>query len=1001
MTISPKLLILASASVINENVKKPTFRWEELPVNKWMAWTARMRWAILAMWIALAAISVFVLPDLQSIISKTEQKFLPGDAESVQARRLLESINSTSKSQSNAVIVLSRDQGLQAADKAWMNQLLRGLHANKEQLGIVDVLSAESQPQLAERFISKDKSTMLAVINLPKADFENDTKQTLDRLKTEINHNPQGTQVALTGSAPISQDFQQSSQDGLRRTEMLTVGLVLIILLFVFRSVVASLIPLITIGISLIISRGLIAAATDYGLPVSNFTESFLIAVLFGAGTDYCILLIQRYREELLSRGSGDRAVAMLRTMRGVGKTIIFSASTVFAAFFLIGFAQFGLYRSAAGVAIGVLVTLVAAMSLAPALLLLFGKAAFWPMRLDGSKGHRESKIWGASAGLASKRSVLVLLAAVILLTPLTLLFQGKRSFDDIAEIDPELGSVVGFRQVEKAFGSGEVFPVTIAVTSSESLRTPSALAALEQASSDTARVPGVQEVRSAVRPLGKQLTELTIGSQLGHTTGALGQLKDGVGTVENGLNDAEKELASGQSQVSKLADGLSKMAGSMRDMRSGMGRMTGALGQSRDGAARISSGLQDSSKASASMKSDINALLQAHPELQEDPHMQAIMARQQALTEGLKSLAVGAAPLSQGLAALVPVARQMESGLGRLVTGQLQAAGGVTSIYDGFSKLTVGLRQGAAGLNQVKGGLDQVQSAQEGIANNSKSQHSGWVVPEEALASDAMKQALDFYISPDGKTTKFDIILKSNPYSGEAMDTVSAVTAKMRESLNASTIADPHAFAAGTSANYNELRDISFNDFVRTGLLVLAGIAIVLMLLLRSIAAPLYVLISLGFNYLITMGIMEFLFVKVFGFPGLSWTVSFFIFLIIVALGVDYSIFLMARFKEEYVPGEVVAAMTKAMRTTGGVIVSAAVIMGGTFGALGFSGVGTLVQIGVGTLIGLLIYATLFMTLIVPSFTFLFGEGNWWPFRPKERETTAKEALLDKTITE
>ena len=197
--------------------------------------------------------------------------------------------------------------------------------------------------------------------------------------------------------------------------------------------------------------------------------------------------------------------------------------------------------------------------------------------------------------------------------------------------------------------------------------------------------------------------------------------------------------------------------------------------------------------------------------------------------------------------------------------------------------------------------------------------------------------------------------------------------------------------YASGTSARYNELREISLDDFVRTGALVLAGIALVLILLLRSVLAPLYVLASLGFNYLVTMGIVEFLFVRVPGYPGLSWSVSFFIFLIIVALGVDYSIFLMARFKEEYRAGGVKAAMTKAMRTTGTVIVSAAVIMGETFGALGFSGVLTLVQIGVATLLGLPIYALIFMALVVPSFSFLSGEANWWPFR---RQASAARPL-------
>ena len=180
----------------------------------------------------------------------------------------------------------------------------------------------------------------------------------------------------------------------------------------------------------------------------------------------------------------------------------------------------------------------------------------------------------------------------------------------------------------------------------------------------------------------------------------------------------------------------------------------------------------------------------------------------------------------------------------------------------------------------------------------------------------------------------------------------------------------------------------------------VLIGIFIVLMILLRSILAPLYVLLSLGFNYLVTMGIVEFIFVKLAGKPGLSWSASFFVFLIIVALGVDYSIFLMARFKEEYRPGGISYAMSKAMSTTGGVIISAAVIMGGTFAALMLSGVNTLLQIGAGIVIGLVLYSTVFMGLVVPALANLIGEANWWPFRKREtiQAQAAKGSLEEKS---
>ncbi|MCD9024175.1 MMPL family transporter [Cohnella silvisoli] len=818
-------------------------------MNQWMTWISKLRWAILVGWIVIASLSFFLLPDLQTVVRNTEQKFLPANAESVQATRLLQQINPASRSFSNAVIVLSRKGGLRDADKSWMSDFLAQLESRKEELHITSLLTAQTQPELAERLLSKDGSTMLAIVNLPTTDFQDETRTTLDQLKQLLKSSPVGTMAALTGGAALSQDFQQSSQNGLHRTEILTIGIVLVILLFVFRSPVTPLIPLVTIGISFVISRGLIGAATAIGVPVSHFTESFLIAVLFGAGTDYCILMIQRYREEFLSGGDGNALAAMSRMMNGIGKTIIYSASTVFIAFLIIGLAEFGLYRSAIGVAIGMVVTVFASMTLAPALLLIFGKAIFWPLRQASSNGHDDSRIWGNLASLASKRSVMVLLSAVIFLAPLTLLFHGKRSFDDISEMSPALASVIGFRQVEKAFSQGEVFPVTMAITSKQSMRTPTGLAALEQASSELTRVQGVREVRSAVRPLGHKPEELTVP----------GQLKS----------------------------------------------------------------------------PDVNSIIKS------------LLEQQQSLLEGLKALALGAAPLSQGYIGIWPAIRQLEGALSELLASQL----------DGMKRVS----------------KPEKKTEEQAIA--------------ERAAAKRKQQALDYYISPDGLTTKFELILEPNPYSSDALNAVQGITQELRESLNATALESPEAFATGISAKYNELRDISYRDFVKTGLLVLAGIAIVLVVLLRSIAAPLYVLISLGFNYLITMGLLEFLFVKILGFPGLSWTVSFFIFLIIVALGVDYSIFLMARFKEEYRPGEAVMAMDKAMRTTGGIIGSAAVIMAGTFGALSFSGVDTLVQIGVGTLIGLLLYAALFMALIVPAFAFLLGEANWWPFRKKKAD--------------
>jgi RND superfamily putative drug exporter len=273
-------------------------------MHHWIRWMAKLRWVVLLVWLAAALLSLFALPSLQDILRSSEQRYLPEGAESVAATRLLQNLDPESRSQSGAVIVLSRDQGLTEADIQWMHRLTAKIEADKVQLGVSGVVASQSEPELAERLLSRDRTTLLALVNLPGTDFEDATKQTISRLKALLADSPDGATAALTGNAPLSQDFQQSAETGLRRTEYLTIGLVLAILLLLFRSPITPLLPLVTIGASFIVARGLVAACAQWGIPVSHFTESFLIAVLFGAGTDYCILLLHRYREEAEARST-------------------------------------------------------------------------------------------------------------------------------------------------------------------------------------------------------------------------------------------------------------------------------------------------------------------------------------------------------------------------------------------------------------------------------------------------------------------------------------------------------------------------------------------------------------------------------------------------------------------------------------------------------------------------------------------------------------------------
>lgn len=187
------------------------------------------------------------------------------------------------------------------------------------------------------------------------------------------------------------------------------------------------------------------------------------------------------------------------------------------------------------------------------------------------------------------------------------------------------------------------------------------------------------------------------------------------------------------------------------------------------------------------------------------------------------------------------------------------------------------------------------------------------------------------------------------------------------------------------------DLKELSTTDFSRTMVIMIIGLFIVLTILFRSMIMPIYMIASLLLTYYTSISITELIFVNGLGNAGVSWAVPFFSFVILIALGVDYSIFLLDRFKEEVHLG-IEQGVVRSMSKMGSVIITAAIILAGTFAAMMPSGVNTLMQVASVIIIGLLLYGLVILPLFIPAIIATFGEGNWWPFgRKKGKEYREK----------
>ncbi|ANU15006.1 Putative membrane protein [Planococcus halocryophilus Or1] len=793
-------------------------------------------------------------------------------------------------------------------------QTLEQMVTDIEALGdpITSVLNPVESKELEEQLISEDQQTVLMPIMVDGNNEE--VNVVADEIRETII--PEELTVYITGEAIISNDVNVSAQEGLQRTEIITVVLIFGLLLAVFRSIVTPFIPLVAVGITYLLSQSLVAFFIDwFGFPVSNYTQIFLVAILFGIGTDYCILLLSRYKEELAAGHDVEQSI--VNTYKTAGRTLLISGAAVFVGFFAIGFAEFPIFKSAVAVAVGIFVLLIVLYTIVPFFMALLKEKLFWPAKKSAS--HRDSKLWIWMSKLSINRPLLSIFVVALITVPLLFTYDNSLSFNTVDEIGSEYESVKGLNAIEEGFGKGDSLPVQVIVKSDETLTSRETVPYFEALSREIEKIEGVETVRSITRPTGDVINELYVDEQLGLLADGLGDARDGLGEVQAGLAEVQTNLTAISEQAGNSA-GLTEAA-------AGLGQINQQLGQ-------VSQGLQQT----GNIPQTVGALTQ---------------------------ISGGLAEIQQGLAG---------------------AAGQTAELSAGLTQLAEGVGASNQGLSEIESGLTAAVDMMQEMSDSNALRDTGLYIPEGTLESEDFQQVVDRYSFADGTGMMMEVILSEDPYSPEAID----VTTEIKETVERVKIGTPLekteiAFSGISSIN-SDLLDVSSSDFTTTVIIMLISLFVILAILFRSLIMPLYMIGSLLLTYYTAVSIAELIFVNGLGFDGISWAVPFFGFVMLVALGVDYSIFLLDRFREESFNGVTVRdAMRTSMAKMGTVIITAAIILAGTFGAMMPSGVLSLVQIATIVITGLLLYGLIVLPLLIPAISVSFDRGVWWPFGKKK----------------
>lgn len=718
----------------------------------------RAPWLVVAAWLAVVGVLSLAFPPLTKVVESQTVQALPSKdmtAADQMARDFGES------AQNILIVVLTDNNGLTPADEAGYAKLAATLRAEtRDVAGMHDVVTT---PALRPSMVSADNKALYLAVDLKAPAGSPESSQAYQRITAIVKRSTVGTALTaeVTGQAAVVGDMSIVTARDMHLIEIATAALVLTILMVIYRRPATVLMPLITIGISVASAQGMVSALHRLGLGVSAPTVALMTAMIVGAGTDYAVFLISRYHEYI--RSGADSDLAVQKALASIGKVIAGSAATVAITFLGMMFTRLPAFTTVGpALAISILTAFLAAITLLPATLVLAGRRG-WVAPRKALTG----RLWQRSGVMIVRRPKMHLLISLGVLIALACCAAFlSPTFNDRMQLPQSAQSNVGFAAMERHFATSGLLPQYIYVHSPHDLRTPQALADLEQMAQRVSQLRDIATVRGVTRPNGQPLDQTKLSFQAGQ-----------VGT---NLENASTQVSGRSSDLDALAAGADKLATSLAQVRD---QTRGASGPAMELSTTLNQvqqhltaagqlldtvrGLANNGSAAALVNGAFDAAgpmidaLNVSPQCNADPSCVAGRGQLQQLAQARNGGAL--------TAQLVSVVQRLETMMQR-VSSLLTAAAnsdvpqrmerlrdGANALADGSQRLDQGVRALVDQTKKMGAGMNQAADLLLSMNRDaSQTAMSGMYIPPKVITSNDFKNAAKMLISPDGHSVRY-----------------------------------------------------------------------------------------------------------------------------------------------------------------------------------------------------------------------------------------------------
>jgi putative drug exporter of the RND superfamily len=920
----------------------------------------RLALPIVLLWLGLTVFVNVTVPQLEVVTKEHAVSQSPKDAPGMIAMKKVGSTFHEFNSDTSAMIVLEGQQKLETAAHQYYGEIVKRLEQDTKH--VQHIQDFWNDPLTAAGSQSPDGKAAYVQAYLAGNMGESLSTESVEAVRKIVNSvpAPPGVKAYVTGAGPLIADQSHAGEKGVKTVTLITFLVIIVMLLFVYRSVSTVFIVLFIVMVEVAAARGVVAFLGNYGIiGLSTFANNLLVLLAIAAGTDYAIFVMGRYHE---ARGIGeDRERAFYTMFHGTAHVVLGSGLTVAGAMYCLSFTRLPWFQTM-GVpcAVGLLVAVFAALTLGPAVLAM---ASFFklldPKRILQTRGWRR-------IGTAIVRWPAPILAVTIAIALVGLLaLPGYTTdYDNRHYLPADTPANVGYAAADRHFNQARLNPELLMIETDHDMRNPADFLVLDKVAKAIFHIPGIGRVQTITRPLGTPLDHSTLAFLL--SAQSAGRIQ-----TQHYQEEQAKNLLKQADELRKTMATLHQQMQVTQDLSNTTHQTTLLTKET----VKITEALRDDIAVFDDFFRPIRSFFYWEKHCFDIPACWSLRSIFNAL-DGIDQVSENIEALSANLDKLDQIQPQLVALIPPQIASQERNLETIMSNY-----------ATTKGLNDQQEALSDNATAMGEAFDKAKNDDT-FYLPPEAFQSPDFKRGLKQFMSPDGHAVRLIISHEGDPASPQGIAHIDPIKQAVHESIKGTPWEGAKVYLGGTAALYKDMRDASNIDLIIAGIAAATLIFIIMLIITRSVVAALVivgtVLLSLGASFGLSVLVWQYLL----GIR-LHWMVLAMAIILLLAVGSDYNLLLISRFKEEIHAG-LKTGTIRAMAGSGSVVTAAGLVFAATMASFVFGPLRVMAQVGTTIALGLLFDTLIVRSFMTPSLATLLGRWFWWPqhVRPRPAST-------------